>query len=256
MIDSRAIVDEKAELAEGVSVGPFSIIGPNVKVGSGTVIGPHVVISGPTTIGENNRFFQFASIGEDPQDKKYAGEATELVIGDNNVFRESCTIHRGTVQDKGLTRIGSDNLFMAYTHVAHDCQIGSGIIMSNSATLAGHVEIGDQVILGGFTLVHQFCKIGQHAFAAMASQITKDILPFVMVGGVPTRPYGINSEGLKRRGYKSEEISQIRQAYKTIYKSGLLLNEAVHTLEERARGDESIQTLIDFIAKSDRSILR
>lgn len=256
MIDPRAVIDKGAELAEDVSVGPFSIIGSDVKIGAGTVIGPHVVISGPTTIGENNRFFQFSSIGEAPQDKKYAGEPTELLIGNNNVFREYCTIHRGTIQDKGLTKIGDDNLFMAYTHVAHDCLIGNGVIMSNSASLAGHVEIGDQVILGGFTLVHQFCKIGQHAFAAMASQITKDILPFVMVGGLPTRPYSINSEGLKRRGYESEEISRIRNAYKVIYKSGLLLNDAIQQLEASSRGDGAIQQIIDFIAKSDRSILR
>ncbi len=256
MIDPRAIVDEGAKLAEDVSVGPFSIIGPDVEIGAGTVIGPHVVISGPTKIGKENRFFQFASIGEDPQDKKYAGEATELLIGDNNVFRESCTVHRGTVQDEGITSIGDDNLFMAYTHIAHDCRIGNGVIMSNSATLAGHVEIGDQVILGGFTLVHQFCKIGPHAFAAMASQITKDVLPFVMVGGIPTRPYSINSEGLKRRGFDSEQITRIRNAYKTIYKSGLLLSDAVKQLESVAKNDESVREMIEFIANSDRSILR
>jgi UDP-N-acetylglucosamine acyltransferase len=256
LIDSCAIIDEGAKLAEGVSVGPFSIIGPDVEIGAGTVIGPHVVISGPTKIGKKNRFFQFASIGEDPQDKKYAGEATELLIGDNNVFRESCTVHRGTAQDEGITSIGDDNLFMAYTHVAHDCRIGNGIIMSNSATLAGHVEIGDQVILGGFTLVHQFCKIGSHAFAAMASQITKDILPFVMVGGTPTRPYSINSEGLKRRGFESEEISLIRNAYKLIYKSGILLSDAVEQLEPIAKSNKSVREMIEFIANSDRSILR
>jgi UDP-N-acetylglucosamine acyltransferase len=256
LIDSRAIIDKRAELAEAVSVGPFSIIGPDVKIGSGTVVGPHVVISGPTTIGENNRFFQFSSIGEAPQDKKYAGEPTELIIGNGNVFRESCTIHRGTAQDRGITTIGNNNLFMAYTHVAHDCLVGDGVIMSNSATLAGHVELGDQVILGGFTLVHQFCKVGKHAFTAMGSQISRDVIPFVMVGGSPSRSYSINAEGLKRRGFESDEITSIRQAYKILFKSGLLLNEAVQQLEALSEGKDSIRQIIDFIAKSDRSLLR
>ncbi len=256
MIDSRAIIDKGAELAEDVSVGPYSIIGADVKIGAGTVVGPHVVISGRTKIGKNNRFFQFSSIGEAPQDKKYAEEPTELLIGDNNVFRESCTIHRGTVQDKGVTTIGHGNLFMAYTHVAHDCIIGDDIVMANSATLAGHVEVGSQAILGGFTLVHQFCKIGQYSFTAMGSHVSKDIPPYVMVGGSPTKPRGINSEGLKRHGFEEKQVAQIKQAYKLIYKSGLILNEAVKKLELLSEKEEAIQPIIDFIARSNRSLLR
>ena len=200
MIHPSAIVDPAAILAEDVSVGPFSIIGHDVEIGSGTTVGPHVVIKGPSRIGRDNRIFQFASVGEDPQDKKYQGEITRLEIGDRNVIREYCTIHRGTAQDQSLTRIGSDNLLMAYTHVAHDCVIGDGVIMANGASLAGHVSVDDHAILGGFSLVHQFCRIGRHSFSGMGSVISRDIPPYVMVGGSPTKPRGINNVGMERRG--------------------------------------------------------
>ena len=195
MIDSRAVINPKAELAEDVKVGPFSIIGPDVQIDAGTEIGPHVVIKGPTSIGKDNQIYQFTSIGEDPQDKKYADEVTRLEIGDRNVIREFCTMHRGTLQDQGLTKIGDDNLFMAYTHVAHDCVIGDHVIMANGASIAGHVHVGDHAILGGFTLVHQFTQIGEYSFSAMGSAITQDIPPFVMVGGRPTRPQDSGSQG-------------------------------------------------------------
>ena len=206
LIDSRAVIDPSAELDEGVSVGPFSVIGAGVRIGKGTSIGPHVVVKGPTTIGCDNRIYQFASVGEDPQDKKYAGEPTRLEIGDRNVIRESATLHRGTVQDQGITRIGNDNLFMAYIHVAHDCVIGDNAILANGASLGGHVQIGDWAILGGFTMVHQFGRIGAHSFCGMGSAVNMDLPPFVTVSGQPAKPHGINSEGLRRRGYSDASL--------------------------------------------------
>ena len=223
MIDPRAIVHLNAELAPDVKVGPYSIIGPDVQIDAGTEIGPHVVINGPTTIGKDNSIYQFASIGEDPQDKKYADELTRLEIGDRNVIREFCTMHRGTQQDQGVTLIGDDNLFMAYTHVAHDCVVGNHVIMANGASIAGHVHVDDHVILGGFTLVHQFTQIGEFSFSAMGSAITQDVPPYVMVGGRPTRPHGINSVGMERNGKSPEVIRQIRKAYKILYKNNLRL---------------------------------
>jgi len=234
LIDSRAIVDLNAEIADDVSIGPFSIIGPEVQIDTGTVIGPHVVIKGPTNIGKDNRIYQFTSIGEDPQDKKYADEVTRLDIGDRNIIREFTTMHRGTVQDHGLTRVGSDNLFMAYTHVAHDCIIGDHVIMANGASIAGHVHMGDHAILGGFTLVHQFAQIGSYSFSAMGSAITQDIPPFVMVGGRPTRPHGINSVGMERNGISPETVRQIRKAYKILYKNNLRLEDAIEEMEDLA----------------------
>ena len=220
VIDARAAIDPKAGLDAGVAVGPLSVIGPGVQIGRGTEIGPNVVIHGPCRIGQDNRIYQFASIGEDPQDKKYAGEETRLEIGDRNRIREFTTIHRGTVQDAALTSIGSDNLLMAYTHVAHDCRIGDHTVMANAASLGGHVHLDHWAILGGFTIVHQFCRIGQHCFTAMGSVVSKDVPPYVMVAGHPARPHGINSEGLRRRQFTSEQLTAIKRAYKTLYSTG------------------------------------
>lgn len=256
MIHPTAIIDPGAELADDVCVGPYAVIGAGVSIGAGTTIGPHTVIKGPTRIGRDNHIFQFASVGEDPQDKKYRGEVTELVIGDRNNIREFATIHRGTAQDKGITRIGDDNLLMAYTHVAHDCVVGNHVIMANSASLAGHVHVDDFAILGGFSLVHQFCRIGQYSFAAMGSVINRDVLPYVMIGGSPTKPHGINSVGLERQGFSPEAIRQIRKAYKTIYKSGLKLDEAFQTLAKMADETPEIQRMVEFLQQPGRSIIR
>ncbi len=256
MIHPSAIIDDLAGVAEGVSVGPFCVIGPKVEIGAGTVIGPHVVIRGPTRIGRENRIFQFASIGEDPQDKKYQGEITRLEIGDRNVIREYSTVHRGTIQDKAVTRIGDDNLLMAYTHVAHDCVIGNGVIMANGASLAGHVTVDDCAILGGFSLVHQFCRIGRYSFSGMGSVISRDIPPYVMVGGSPTRPRGINSVGMERRGFDADSILQIKRAFKLIYKSRLKLEEAIESLASMAEQSTEVLPLLEFLKQSGRSIIR
>ncbi len=256
LIDPTAIVDSKAELAEDVAVGPFSVIGANVKIGAGTVIGSHVVIKGPTSIGKDNRIYQFTSIGEDPQDKKYAAEITRLEIGDRNTIREYTSMHRGTKQDRSLTKIGNDNLFMAYTHVAHDCIIGNHVIMANGASLAGHVHLHSHAILGGFTLVHQFTQIGQYSFAAMGSAITQDIPPFVMVGGKPTRPHGINSVGMERNGISPEDIRLIRKAYKIIYKTNLRLEDAIDQMEDLAGESKELSDMVSFLRNVNRGILR
>ncbi len=254
MIHPTAIIDPKAELASDVEVGPYSIIGPDVSIDTGTRVGPHVVINGHTTIGKDNRFFQFASIGEENQDKKYQGEPTKTIIGDNNVFRESCTVHRGTVQDIGYTQIGNNGLFMAYTHIAHDCIIGDNVIFANNASAAGHVRISDWVILGGFTGVHQFCQIGAHAFAGMNSRISQDIPPFVMLqDGVPR---AINSEGLKRRGFSSDDIRAIKNAYRVLYRKGLKLEQAINELKQQENKSEHILMFIDFLENSNRGIAR
>src|SRR5260221_1354942 len=226
MIDAHAVVSPQAELAVDVQVGTFSVIGPGVRIGARTRIGPHVVITGLTTIGADNQFFQFASIGDAPQDKKYQGEPTRLEIGERNVFREFCTVNRGTTHDAGVTRIGDDNLLMAYTHVAHDCQVGSRIVMANCATLGGHVQLGDWVIMGGFAAVHQFCKIGAHAFLANNAAVTRDVPPYVMAVGQPAAPHSVNSEGLKRRDFSAGQIRNIREAYRTLYRRDLPLPEA------------------------------
>jgi len=256
MIDPRAAIDPKAELDQDVTVGPFSVIGPGVRVAAGTEIGSHVVIRGETSIGRDNRIFQFASVGEDPQDKKYAGERTRLEIGDRNQIREFTTIHRGTIQDEGLTRIGSDNLLMAYTHVAHDCRIGNNVIMANAASLGGHVQIGDWAILGGFTIVHQFCRVGAHSFCAMGSAVGKDVPPFVMLGGHPAKPHGLNSEGLKRRGFDAKRLAAIKRAYKSLYHSGMRLEEAISTIEESVGDNADLQEFLAFLRASERSIVR
>lgn len=256
MIDPRAAIDPKAELDQDVTVGPFSVIGPGVRVAAGTEIGSHVVIRGETRIGRDNRIFQFASVGEDPQDKKYAGEQTRLEIGDRNQIREFTTIHRGTIQDEGLTRIGSDNLLMAYTHVAHDCRIGNNVIMANAASLGGHVQVGDWAILGGFTIVHQFCRVGAHSFCAMGSAVGKDVPPFVMLGGHPAKPHGLNSEGLKRRGFDAKRLAAIKRAYKSLYHSGMRLEEAISTIEESVGDNADLQEFLAFLRASERSIVR
>lgn len=256
MIHPQAVIDPSAKLADGVSVGPFSVIGADVTIGEGSVIGSHVVIEGPTVIGRENRIYSFASIGGDPQDKKYAGESTTLEIGDRNVIREYCTISRGTVQDAGVTRIGNDNWIMAYVHIAHDCQVGSNTIFANSTTLAGHVIIEDHTILGGFTLVHQFCKLGAHCFTAMNSVISKDVLPFIMVSGHMAKPHGLNSEGLRRRGFSSESISQLKKAYKLIYRSGLTLEQATEKLKDISEDSAEVRQLLTFLKGVTRGIVR
>jgi len=256
LIHPTAIVDPKAELASGVEIGPYSIIGPGVRIGSGTRIGPHVVMRGPMTIGRDNRIFQFASVGEDCQDKKYKGEPTELVIGERNVIREGCTLHRGTVQDKGVTRIGSDNLLMAYVHIAHDCVVGDGTIFANNATIAGHVHVGDGVILGGFTAVHQFVHIGAWAMTAFSSAVNQDIPAFVMVRGNMAEAHGMNFEGMKRRGYSAEVIAALRNAYKTVYLRGLKIEEALAQLEADAASMPEVKLFVDSIRTSTRGIVR
>ncbi len=254
MIHPTAIIDPAAELDEGVEVGPYAIIGPRVQIGGGSSVGPHVVLRGPTSIGRDNRIFQFASVGEDPQDKKYAGEETRLEIGDRNVIREFVTLHRGTAQDAGVTRIGNDNLFMAYVHVAHDCQIGDHVIMSNAASLAGHVLVGEWAILGGFVIVHQFCRIGAHCLAGGGSVVLQDIPPFILVSGHPARPRGINFEGLRRRNFEPEAIAAIKQAYRLLYKSRQRLEDALTAM--RALGSPDVDRLADFVAASPRGFVR
>jgi UDP-N-acetylglucosamine acyltransferase len=256
LIDPTAIIDSHAELASDVSIGAYSVIGADVTIDAGTVIGPHVVIKGPTSIGKKNRIYQFTSIGEDPQDKKYAFEVTRLEIGDRNTIREFTSMHRGTQQDNSVTRIGNDNLFMAYTHVAHDCIIGDHVIMANGASLAGHVHLNDHAILGGFTLVHQFTQIGQYSFAAMGSAITQDIPPFIMVGGKPTRPHGINSVGMERNGISAEDVRLIRNAYKIIYKMNLRLEDAIEQIEGLSGDSKQLSELVDFLRNVRRGILR
>lgn len=256
VIDPRAAVDPSARIADGVTVGPFAVIGSEVTIESGTWIGPHAVIRGPCTIGKDNRIYQFASVGEDPQDLKYAGEPTRLEIGDRNTIREFATIHRGTTQDASLTHIGNENLLMAYTHVAHDCRLGDHVIMANAASLGGHVRIDDWVILGGFTIIHQFCRVGCHAFAGMGSAISKDVPPYVMVNGHPAKPHGLNTEGLKRRQFDNQRIAQIKRAYRTLYNSGLSLAAAKASLAESGRDDVDVQVMADFLAASERSIVR
>lgn len=256
MIDPRAAVDPTAELAEDVSVGPFAVVGGNVRISAGTEVGAHAVIEGPTRIGRDNRIHAFASVGTDPQDKKYAGENTRLEIGDGNTIREFVTINRGTAGGGGVTRIGDDNWIMAYVHIAHDCLIGSHTVFANNATLAGHVVVQDHAILGGFTLVHQFCRLGAHCFTAMGSAINRDVPPFVMVAGHMATPRGINTEGLRRRGFSNNRLAAIRQAYKTLYRSGLRLEQAREQLRAEGQDNPDIDELASFIVDSQRSIVR
>jgi len=251
-----AVIDSHAGLADDVRIGAFSVIGADVEIGAGTVIGSHVTIEGPTVIGRDNHIFQFNSIGAAPQDKKYAGEPTRLVIGDRNTIREFCTFNRGTSQDRGETTIGDDNWIMAYVHIAHDCAVGNNAIIANGATLAGHVHVGDFAILGGFTKVHQFCRIGEHSFSGMDSGLNQDLPPYVTCSGMPARPVGINSEGLKRRQFTPEQIRNIKRAYKIVYRSGLRLEEAREQLNELARDNPEVKPFADFIAAGGRGIIR
>lgn len=251
-----ALIHPDAKLANNVEVGAYSIIGQHVEIGENTHIGPHVVIDGHTRIGKNNRIFQFCSLGEIPQDKKYAGEPTRLEIGNDNTIREFCTFNIGTSQDSGVTRVGNHNWIMAYVHLAHDCQVGSHTIFANNASLAGHVRIEDYAILGGFSLVHQFCQIGMHAITGMGAALSQDVPPYVTAAGNPTAPHGINSIGLKRRGFSDAAIMAIKRAYKTLYRSSLSLEQAKAEISEQADKYPELHVLLDFLGRSQRGILR
>ncbi len=255
-VHPTAIVDSGAELAADVSVGAYSVIGAGVVMGAGCRVGPHAVILGPTRMGAGNEVWQFASIGDIPQDKKFGGEVTLLEIGDRNRFRECCTVNRGTLAGGGKTRIGSDNLFMAYTHVAHDCVVGNHCVLANYAGLAGHVELDDWVILGGYAGIHQFCKVGIHAFLANNSVATRDVPPYVMVAGSPGEPKGVNAEGLKRRGFTTEQITNIKGAYRVLYRSGLKLTEATAELARLAAAQPELRAFVDFLPRVTRSLVR
>src|SRR3954451_19730706 len=256
MIHPTAIVDRGARLAGDVSVGPYSVIGPKVEVGEGTWIGAHVVLDGRLRIGRNNKIFHFSSLGAPPQDKKYADEDTAVEIGDGNTIREYVTMNRGTAQDAGVTRVGNQNWIMAYVHFAHDCQIGDNTIFANSCQLAGHVTVGDWAIFGATTLVHQFVHIGAHAFTGMGTYLAQDLPPFVTAAGNMAKPYGINSEGLKRRGFKPEEIAALKRAYRTLYRSGLALADARRELEAQIAACPPVRALVDFLDASQRGIIR
>ncbi len=256
MIHSSAIVHPEARLGANVAVGPYSIIGEHVEIGDNTRIGPHVVISGHTRIGCDNNIFQFCSIGEIPQDKKYAGEPTRLEIGDRNTIREFCTFNLGTIQDGGVTRVGDDNWIMAYVHIAHDCQVGNRTTFANNAQLAGHVHIDDWAILGGYTGVHQFCRIGAHTMTAVGTVVLQDVPPYVMAAGNTATPFGINAEGLKRRGFSADALLALKRAYRTLYKSGLMLEEARMKLEDEVKLHPEVQPILDFLAVSKRGIIR
>lgn len=255
-IHSTALVSESASIADDVSIGAYSIIGDDVVVGAGTRIDSHVVINGPTVIGQDNHIYQFTSVGDDPQDKKYADEPTTLTIGNRNTIREFCTISRGTVQGDGETTMRDDNWIMAYVHIAHDCHIGSNTIFANNATLAGHVHIGDWVILAGFSGAHQFCRVGAHAFLGMYSGVSRDVLPYTMVFGTPGVPRGINSEGLKRRDFSTEQIRNIKEAYRIVYRRGLKVDEAIVQLEQRLADQPELAILLDSLRSTERGIIR
>jgi len=255
-IHSTAIIDAKAELDSSVEVGPYSIIGANVRIDMGTRVAGHVIINGPTIIGKNNQIFQYSSLGEAPQDKKYRNEPTLLEIGDNNTIREFCTFNRGTIQDKGTTKIGNDNWIMAYVHIAHDCDVGNHTILANNSSLAGHVDVHDYAILGGFTLIHQFCKVGSHVITAVGSVVFKDIPPYITAAGYDAKPHGINAEGLKRRGFSADSILQIKRAYKALYRNGLTLDEAKVELAMMQATTSEIGLLTDFLSVSTRGIVR
>ncbi len=255
-IHPTAIVDPKAEIDSSVEIGAYSIIEAGVCIDAGSTVGSHVVLQGPTTIGKNNQIFQYASLGAAPQDKKYAGEPTSLEIGDNNTIREFCTFNRGTSQDKGVTKIGNNNWVMAYVHIAHDCHIGNNTILANNSSLAGHVEMHDYAILGGFTLIHQFCKIGAHVITAVGSVIFKDIPPYVTAAGYDAKPHGINVEGLKRRGFSTESITQIKRAYKALYRNGLSLDEAKREIILMQANCPEIAILSEFLGLASRGIIR
>lgn len=261
LIHPTALVDARAELDPSVSVGPYSVIGPQVRIGAGSRIASHVVIEGDTTIGRDNVIYQFCSLGAAPQDKKYRGEPTRLEIGDRNTIREYCSLNLGTAQDAGVTRLGDDNWILAYVHIAHDCQVGSNTIFSNNATLAGHVHVGDWVIMSGFAAVHQFCKIGEHAFVGMNASLSQDVPPFILAAGTPIAARGLNVEGLKRRGFTADEIAALRRAYKLIYKSGLTLDEARSALAQQETELEGkaavhVASMRAFLDSASRGIVR
>ena len=256
MIHPTAIIHRGARLADDIEVGAYTLIGEHVEIGAGCCIGPHAVITGHTRIGRNNRIYQFVSLGEIPQDKKYSGEPTRLEIGDGNTIREFCTFNCGTKQDSGVTRLGNDNWIMAYVHLAHDCQIGNHTIFANNSQLAGHVRVDDHAILGGFTAVHQFCRIGAHSITAIGTVVLQDVPPFVTASGNSAKPYGINAEGLKRRGFAADTIARIKRAYKTLYKSGQTLAEAKRELTKQTRDCPELQLLLEFLANSTRGIIR
>ena len=255
-IHPTALVDPAARVADDVEIGAYSIVGPHVEIGPGCRIGPHAVIVGHTRLGANNRIFQFVSLGEAPQDKKYRDEDTRLEIGDNNTIREFCTFNRGTVQDAGVTRLGNDNWVMAYVHLAHDCQVGNHCIFANNAQLAGHVVVEDYAILGGFTAVHQFCRIGAHSLTAIGTVLLQDVPPYVTVSGNPASPHGLNAEGLKRRGFSPVALTALRRAYKTLYKSGLTLDEARTAISAQQAAQPELARLVDFLAAPGRGIVR
>lgn len=257
MILNNSFIHPQAKIGKNVTIGPFCYIGADVELGDDCIVESHVVIKGPCTIGRSNHFYQFASIGEACQDKKYKGEPTRLVIGDYNVFRESVTVHRGTVQDKGLTSIGSHNLFMAYVHIAHDCKIGNHVIMSNNASVAGHCEVGDWAILAGMVGVHQFVKIGAHSFLAGGSMLRKDIPPFVMAeGSLHVCPKGLNSEGMKRRNYHADDIAAMKKAYRILYRSNLTKVEALNEMQGLVEHSLAVKDFYDFIESSQRGVIR
>jgi UDP-N-acetylglucosamine acyltransferase len=255
-IHPQAIVEAGAVVGKNTKIGPWTLVAANVVIGDDCEIHSHVVINGPTRMGNGNKIFQFASIGEDCQDLKYAGEATELIIGDNNTFRESCTIHRGTIQDNSLTQIGSNNLFMAYTHVAHDCMVGNHCILANNASIAGHVHVGDHAILGGMSGVHQFCHIGEHSFIAANALVLKDVPPYLMASGQPAKPYGLNSEGLKRRGFAKETLLTLKRAYKAVFRTNLTVENVVEDQQQPMQEFPEVAKFIQFIQNSSRGIIR
>lgn len=256
LIHPTAVVSSKATLAENVRIGPFAVIGEGVEIGSGSSIGSHAVVAGPTVIGKDNRIYQFASIGDEPQDKKYAREPTKLIIGNGNTIREYCTISRGTVQDRGETILGDDNWIMAYVHIAHDCVIGSHTIMANNATLAGHVHVGDWAIFGGYSGAHQFCKIGAHSFLAMYSGTNRDVPAYTTVAGLPSAPKGINSEGLKRRGFDAAQIRNIKNAYRIVYRQGKKLAEAMEEIETLVPSQPELELFLESLRSSERGLVR
>jgi UDP-N-acetylglucosamine acyltransferase len=255
-IHPTAIIEDGAKLSKNVEIGPYTFIGGHVEIGEGTTVGSHAVITGHTRIGAHNRIFHFVSLGETPQDKKYAGEPTRLEIGDHNVIREFCTFNTGTIQDRGVTTVGNHNWIMAYVHIAHDCIVGDNTVMANNATLAGHVEIGEHSILGGLTAVHQFCKIGAHVITGGGTIVFKDIPPFVMASGQPAAPHGLNNEGLKRRGFSAEALAALKRAYKILYREGNTLAEAQAKLGPEAAKHAEVQKLLDFLARAERGIIR
>jgi UDP-N-acetylglucosamine acyltransferase len=256
VIHETAIIDPQAQLASDVSVGPYSVIGADVEIAAGTVIGPHVVIKGPTKIGCDNKIYQFASIGEDPQHLEYRGEPTRIEIGDRNIFREICTVNRGSTDSEGVTRVGHDNFLMSYTHVAHDCQVGNHVIFANNAGIAGHVVVDDHVVLGAFAGVHQFCRVGAYAFLGRATKIVKDIPPYMMVAGNPGVPCGLNAVGLKRQGFDSETLRRLREAFRILYRRGLKLDEACQALKPMAEDCQAVARLLSSIESSSRGIAR